>query len=622
MNAAEGLPFSGLVATFLAADAALTAGDFAASIDWGDAQTSSGTVTANGSGGFDVTGDHTYPSAGTYAVDVTVTSTPTGDAATAHSTAQVLSSLAVENATVTAAEGQPFSGNVATFVSVNAGRTAGDFTASIDWGDGSATTAGSISANGQGGFDVSGSHTYPEAGAYPISVTITDTITGKSTSSPGGWQPAAAMSTARYLFAAATGGDGRIYAFGGYGSSGLLASAEAYDPATNVWNPIAGMPQARIYFAAAAGGDGRLYVLGGYNGLGSGVLPTVSVYDPTSHTWNASPVANMPAGRAGSLRPRGPTGGSMSLAGTATTTSSSCRPASMTPAATSGLRWPTCPADASISRRQRAPMAASMCSVGTTRLSTSPRPWTSTIRRPMPGRRWPACRRPELISALLPDPPDRSMRWGAMIPMWDTSTPSTPWTQRPTPGFRCHPCLWGELTWRLEQQPTVAIYALGGYGSNFQVNSSVEALSGVALVIDPDLQAFGVPVEATEGIAFTALVASFRDDDPIGNFAAEIDWGDGVTSAGTIVANGNDGFDVSGGHTYDVPGTFGVTVIIRDGNAISTGATSTRRRPSFAEGRRDRGPGHSRGRVQRAGGHLYGRCHRPAGRLHGDHRLG
>ena len=37
------------------------------------------------------------------------------------------------------------------------------------------------------------------------------------------------MLTARFALAAATGADGRIYAFGGY-NSGDLATAEAYTP--------------------------------------------------------------------------------------------------------------------------------------------------------------------------------------------------------------------------------------------------------------------------------------------------------------------------------------------------------------------------------------------------------
>jgi Kelch motif len=38
------------------------------------------------------------------------------------------------------------------------------------------------------------------------------------------------MPTARYLLAAATGGDGRIYAIGGFNGSGILNTVEAYRP--------------------------------------------------------------------------------------------------------------------------------------------------------------------------------------------------------------------------------------------------------------------------------------------------------------------------------------------------------------------------------------------------------
>ena len=44
------------------------AGDFAASIDWGDTVTTAGTIVASEGGGFDVTGSHTYAHAGSKAI--------------------------------------------------------------------------------------------------------------------------------------------------------------------------------------------------------------------------------------------------------------------------------------------------------------------------------------------------------------------------------------------------------------------------------------------------------------------------------------------------------------------------------------------------------------------------
>lgn len=62
---------------------------------------------------------------------------------------------------------------VATFVDFDSSKTAGNFTATINWGDGTATSAGAITANG-GGFNVTGTHTYGAAGTFNVSVQIAD----------------------------------------------------------------------------------------------------------------------------------------------------------------------------------------------------------------------------------------------------------------------------------------------------------------------------------------------------------------------------------------------------------------------------------------------------------------
>jgi hypothetical protein len=71
-SAVAGAPFSGAVASVMDSNPYSTAGDFTATILWGDNTTSVGTVTANGSGGFTVSGPHTYAGAGTYTVTVQV----------------------------------------------------------------------------------------------------------------------------------------------------------------------------------------------------------------------------------------------------------------------------------------------------------------------------------------------------------------------------------------------------------------------------------------------------------------------------------------------------------------------------------------------------------------------
>jgi hypothetical protein len=64
--------------------------------------------------------------------------------------------------------------------------SAADFVASIDWGDGSTPTAGTIVAAGTSGFQVFGSHTYLAPGPFTIKVTVTDAGTTRRFTPAGG----------------------------------------------------------------------------------------------------------------------------------------------------------------------------------------------------------------------------------------------------------------------------------------------------------------------------------------------------------------------------------------------------------------------------------------------------
>ena len=156
------------------------AGDFTAAIDWGDGTTSAGTVTG-GAGSFTVSSSHTYADEGSFTVKATLTDDAPGSAtATASNTATVAETdvltTAASQPTIAAIEGNSFSGAVAVFNDSNNANVAGDFTAAIDWGDGT-TTAGTVSG-GSGAFTASGSHTYAEDGSFTVSVTLADDAPG------------------------------------------------------------------------------------------------------------------------------------------------------------------------------------------------------------------------------------------------------------------------------------------------------------------------------------------------------------------------------------------------------------------------------------------------------------
>ena len=173
-QATAGTSFSRAVATFRDNSTFNSASDFSAVINWGDGTTTPGTVSGNG-GTFTVGGTHTYLHDGSIGVAVTFSDDVPGTAnATANSTADIASAgLTVNSASVSATERTAFSGTVATFTDPATGDTSTQFTATINWGDGS-SSAGTVSGSG-GSFSVAGSHTFTEEGGSTVTVQVTDT---------------------------------------------------------------------------------------------------------------------------------------------------------------------------------------------------------------------------------------------------------------------------------------------------------------------------------------------------------------------------------------------------------------------------------------------------------------
>jgi hypothetical protein len=149
--------------------------DFSSTINWGDGNTSDGTITAAGPGAFDVLGTHTYTTAGNYAFSIQVTDSA-GNKPTASGTATVSSGPQhLETEPVTTAVNQPFTNQLlATFTDSDPNVIPPDFTATINWGDGLQNIT-TVTAAGSGAFDVLGTHTYTAAGKYTFSVQVADT---------------------------------------------------------------------------------------------------------------------------------------------------------------------------------------------------------------------------------------------------------------------------------------------------------------------------------------------------------------------------------------------------------------------------------------------------------------
>jgi uncharacterized protein (TIGR03118 family) len=100
-------------------------------------------------------------------------------------------------------------------------------------------------------------------------------------------------------------------------------------------------------------------------------------------------------------------------------------------------------------------------------------------------------------------------------------------------------------------------------------DSDATSIATTNVVGEAPISATGATINATRDKALSnVVVATFTDADralKASAFSAAIDWGDGRTSAGKVVAVKRGGFRVLGSHTYATSGTFSVQVAIRQG---------------------------------------------------------
>ncbi len=180
--AAQGVTFQGQVATFTSVDdMPTTAKDYLATINWGDGTPATPATIQAGSGNqFQILGTHNYSAAGGFGLSVTLTEIG-GVSISQTGVAQVsAATLSVAATPFTAVAGQPFSKVVATALDSNPLTTPDDFTATINWGDGTPATSGMLTfKQGGGGFNVNGTHTYAQSGSPSAFVTVTRIVSGQ-----------------------------------------------------------------------------------------------------------------------------------------------------------------------------------------------------------------------------------------------------------------------------------------------------------------------------------------------------------------------------------------------------------------------------------------------------------
>jgi hypothetical protein len=143
--------------------------DYAVSNNWGDGTSVTPSLDNYAPGYFLLFGPHAYAEEGGYTTTLTA-SDNWGNSASGNGSASVADApLTANGNTIYVLAGKAFTKAVATFSDADPGGAASDYTATINWGDGT-TSAGTIG----GSFTVTGTHTYASTGTHAISVTIND----------------------------------------------------------------------------------------------------------------------------------------------------------------------------------------------------------------------------------------------------------------------------------------------------------------------------------------------------------------------------------------------------------------------------------------------------------------
>jgi large repetitive protein len=589
-SATEGQAFNAAVGGFSDPTGPGTAGQYSATINWGDGTSSTGTVTLASADTFNVTGSHTYTSVGSFSASAVVSEvngTTTAAIGTVNSTASVIdpNTLTAAAATFAATEGTSTTATVATFTDSNASATANLFTASIDWGDGTTASSGTVTKGNDGVFTVTGSHAYAENGTLTATVNVSDTP---------GTATASATSTANVADGnTLTAQPMTVVANVGQTFSGVVATfsdtnslVRAADfTATIDWG------DSNSSTGTVTAANGVLTVTGSHSYTTGGVSDPVTVVVTENHPGTASATANSTA-----VVPAGDVSGTgATITSTAGSASSSQTLATFTPKAGDNATTFTATVDwgdgSSFSAASVTATGSGSFNVVGSHTYATPGNFTPDVivyEATGTGSATPAVAiaatanvvSPLTITAQTITGKEHASTTYTVATFTDSQTAVTAsdfsasidWGDGSSASAASVTLNGGVFTVTGSHSFVdagtfdVAVTVTQGAPTTFSTSASATA----TISQDDSFTASAASLTATVGSAFSGTVATFTDSDTqtsAAQLTAVISWGDGNDSAGTVT--GSDGqFAVSGSHTYSKDGSFPLSVTIENSSSL------------------------------------------------------
>ncbi len=135
------------------------------------------------------------------------------------------------------------------------------------------------------------------AGGFAQTATSTGAVASAEIYYPatGAWEQTSPMISARDSHVSLLLPDGTVLVAGGYANGSYLSSAEVYVSTSQTWQSVGSMITARALAAATLLPDGRVLITGGVNA--SGALKSTEIYDPKTRTFQAGGGPNMLSAR-------------------------------------------------------------------------------------------------------------------------------------------------------------------------------------------------------------------------------------------------------------------------------------------------------------------------------------